>query len=44
MCRCITICLAKGVSINPKEIEVEKYKEMLVVTLKDAPEILDYGL
>jgi hypothetical protein len=29
----------KEVSINPKEIGVHKYKEMLMITVKDALEI-----
>jgi hypothetical protein len=32
-----------GVSINPKEIGICKYKEMLMATVKDALEILGYG-
>lgn len=32
-----------GVSINPQEIGVCKYKEMLMSTVKDALEILGYG-
>jgi len=31
-----------GVSINPQEIGVCKYKEMLISTVKDALEILGY--
>jgi hypothetical protein len=30
----------KGVSINPIEISVQKYKEMLVTTAKDVFEVL----
>jgi hypothetical protein len=33
----------KGVSINPKEIDVQKYKEILMSMVKDALEILRYG-
>ncbi|HEX6281378.1 MAG TPA: hypothetical protein VFZ67_04065 [Nitrososphaera sp.] len=32
-----------GVSINPQEIGICKYKEMLVSTVKDAFEILGYN-
>jgi hypothetical protein len=32
-----------GVSINPQEIGVYKYKEMLMATVKDALEIMSYG-
>lgn len=32
-----------GVSINPQEIGVCKYKEMLMATVKDALEIIGYG-
>lgn len=32
----------KGVSINPQEISVKKYKESLLATVKDALEILGY--
>jgi hypothetical protein len=32
----------KGVSINPEEISVLRYKAMLIATVKDALEILDY--
>jgi hypothetical protein len=31
-----------GVSINPEEIGICKYKEMLMTTVKDAFEILGY--
>jgi DNA polymerase elongation subunit (family B) len=33
----------KGVSINPDEISILKYKEMLIATVKDALEVLGYG-
>ena len=33
-----------GVSINPQEIGISKYKEMLMATVKDALEILGYGI
>jgi DNA polymerase elongation subunit (family B) len=33
----------KGVSINSKEISVQKYKEMLMATVRDALEIIGYG-
>lgn len=32
-----------GVSINPKEIGICKYKEILMATVKDALEILGYA-
>jgi hypothetical protein len=32
-----------GVSINPQEIGISKYKEMLMATVKDALEVLGYG-
>jgi hypothetical protein len=32
-----------GPSINPKEISLRKYKEMLMRTVNDALEILGYG-
>lgn len=32
----------KGVSINPDEISILKYKEMLLATVKDALEVLGY--
>jgi DNA polymerase, archaea type len=33
----------KGVSINPGEISIIKYKEMLITTVKDALEVLGYS-
>jgi DNA polymerase, archaea type len=33
----------KGVSINPEEISILKYSEMLMTTVKDALEVLGYG-
>lgn len=33
----------KGVSINPGEISVQKYKEMIVATVEDALGIMGYG-
>jgi hypothetical protein len=33
----------KGVSIDPKQINVQKYKEMLMATVKDPLEILSDG-
>lgn len=33
----------KGVSINPEEISIPKYREMLMTTGKDALEVLGYG-
>jgi DNA polymerase I len=33
----------KGVSLNPDEISILKYKEMLMATVKDALEVLGYG-
>jgi hypothetical protein len=34
---------SRHVSINPEEIGICKYKEMLMATVKDALEILGYG-
>jgi hypothetical protein len=31
-----------GVSTNPQEISISKYKEMLMATVKDALEIVGY--
>jgi hypothetical protein len=33
----------KYISINPQEISVNRYKEMLMATVKDALEILGFG-
>jgi hypothetical protein len=33
----------KGVSINPEEISILKYREMLMATVRDTLEILGYG-
>jgi hypothetical protein len=33
----------KGVSTNPQEIGILRYKEMLMATVRDALEILGYG-
>jgi DNA polymerase elongation subunit (family B) len=32
-----------GVTINPQEIDISKYKEMLMATVKDALEMMGYG-
>ena len=43
-CDVIWYCkTAEGVSINPAEISVQKYKEMLMATVKDALEVLGCG-
>jgi hypothetical protein len=32
-----------GITINPEEIDIRKYKEMLMATVKDPLEILGYS-
>jgi len=32
-----------GVSLNPDEASIKKYKQMLMATVKDALEIMGYG-
>ncbi|HKG70314.1 MAG TPA: hypothetical protein VKA87_00385 [Nitrososphaeraceae archaeon] len=39
----ITKQINKGVSINPEEISICKYKEILMAIVKDELEILSYG-